>query len=165
MARSRSSRSLTRRGVALAAWMAIAAGSTDAGAQNVDRNPLGKATRLTCSFAVTASGAWKSGVPQAQVQQEAQTVGFLKIDLDSGTAEVDAAAGPLDIVALLTPSSVHFLERSFQGNLTVTSVFAPAANGKYRAVRSRHDYLMMAIPGFVAEPTVQQRYGECEIVP
>ena len=36
------------------------------------------------------------------------------------------------------------------------------AKGKYRAVRARHDYLMMAIPGFVAQPTVQQRYGTCE---
>jgi len=136
---------------------------TAAAQQNTDKNPLGKVTKLTCVFTVAAEGAWKAGVPQAQVKAEEQKVGFLKIDLDSGTAEVDAAAGPLDIIALLTPSSVHFLERSFQGNLTSTSVFAPAdARGKYRAVRSRHDYLMMSIPGFVAQPTVQQRYGECE---
>ncbi len=167
MARSRSSRPTSFLCAALlATGMALGPAAANVGAQNTDRNPLGKVTKLKCSFAVTASGAWKGGVPQAQVQPEMQSVGFLKIDLDSGTAEVDAASGPLDIVALLTPSSVHFLERSFQGNLTATSVFTPAdAKGKYRAVRSRHDYLAMALPGFVAEPTVQQRYGECEVVP
>lgn len=167
MARSRSSSAASWRcAVALAAGLASWPGAIGVVAQNTDRNPLGKVKALKCAFAVTASGAWKDGSPQAEVQAEAQSMGFLKIDLDSGTAEVDAAAGPLDIVALLTPSSVHFLERSFQGNLTVTSVFAPAdGKGKYRAVRSRHDYLMMSIPGFVAQPTVQQRYGECEAVP
>ncbi len=167
MARSRSSRPASFLcGVALAAGMVVGPAAADMHAQNTARNPLGKITKLACSFVVAASGVWKGGVPQAQVQPDVQSVGFFKIDLDSGTAEMDAAAGPLDIVALLTPSSVHFLERSFQGNLTVTSVFAPPdAKGKYRAVRSRHDYLMMAIPGFVAEPTVQQRYGECEAVP
>lgn len=167
MARSRSSSAaLFLCGVGFLIGMLLGPSVADLRAQNTDRNPLGKVTKLTCSFAVMAAGAWKGGVPQAQVQSEVQSVGFLKIDLDSGTAEVAAAAGPLDIVALLTPSSVHFLERSFQGNLTVTSVFVPAdAKGKYRAVRSRHDYLAMALPGFVAEPTVQQRYGECEVVP
>ena len=35
-------------------------------------------------------------------------------------------------------------------------------DARLRAVRSRHDYLQMAIPGFVAEPNVSQHYGECE---
>jgi hypothetical protein len=132
-------------------------------AQNTERNPLGKLTHLKCTFTVTASASWKAGPPEVQVKSEELSVAFAKIDLDSGTAEVEAAGGAIDVVALLTGSSVHILERSFQGNLTVTSIFAPAnARGKFRAVRSRHDYLMMNIPGFVAEPTVQQRSGECE---
>ena len=132
-------------------------------AQTAERNPLGKAKHLKCSFTVTASASWKGGPPQVQVKAEDLSVSFTAIDLDGGTAEVESAGGAVDVVALLTGSSVHILERSFQGNLTVTSVFAPAdARGKFRAVRSRHDYLMMNIPGFVADPTVQQRSGECE---
>jgi hypothetical protein len=132
-------------------------------AQSTDRNPLGKLKHLKCSFSVTASASWKGGPPQVQVKPEELSVSFTAIDLDGGTAEVEAAGGTIDVVALLTGSSVHILERSFQGNLTVTSIFAPAdTRGKFRAVRSRHDYLMMNIPGFVAEPTVQQRAGECE---
>ncbi len=136
------------------------------GAQSPDKNPLGKIKHLRCSFTVTASGTWKGAPPQAQVKAEDLSVTFSAIDPDGGTAEVEAAGGQIDVVALLTGSSLHLLERSFQGNLTVSSVFAPAdAKGKFRAVRSRHDYLMMNIPGFVVEPTVQQRYGECEAVP
>lgn len=132
-------------------------------AQSPERNPLAKVKQLRCTTSLTASATWKAGTPQAQLKEEALSVAFEKIDVDGSTAEMEAASGPIEVVALLTGSSMHFLERSFQGNLTVTSVFAPPdAKGKYRAVRSRHDYLMMAIPGFVAEPTVQQRYGECE---
>ncbi len=63
----------------------------------------------------------------------------------------------------LTVSSLHFLERSMLGSVNLTSVFADETpQGKLRAVRSRHEYLQMTVPGFVAEPTVSQYYGECE---
>lgn len=136
------------------------------GAQSPERNPLAKVKHLKCVVSVTAAGGWKGGVAQAQVTPEELSFEISAIDLDDGTAEVLSAGGPVHITALLTGSSVHFLERSFQGNLTVTSVFPPAdAKGRYRAVRSRHDYLVMNIPGFIAEPTVQQRYGACETFP
>jgi hypothetical protein len=44
----------------------------------------------------------------------------------------------------------------------VTVLAQKSPKGTLRAVRSRHDYLQMAIPGFVAEPNVSQHYGECE---
>ena len=49
------------------------------------------------------------------------------------------------------------------GSLTMITVLSQKGpKGTLRAVRSRHDYLQMAIPGFVAEPNVSQHYGECE---
>lgn len=150
--------------VAAAALLALMAGS--ASAQNTDKNPLGVVKHLKCAFSVTAAGSWKGGAAAGQVKDEALDVEIVKIDVEDGTAQFVGATGPVHVTALLTGSSVHFLERAFQGNLTVTTVFAPADKaGKFKAVRSRHDYMLMNIPGFVAEPTVQQRYGACEASP
>jgi len=67
------------------------------------------------------------------------------------------------VTALLTVSSLHFMERTVTGTLNVTTVFVPAGeNTPLRAVHSRHDYLPMSIPGFVSEPTVSQSYGTCD---
>jgi len=80
-------------------------------------------------------------------------------DIDGGTARI----GTTHTTALLTQNSVHFMERTMAGSLTMVTVLAQKSpKGTLRAVRSRHDYLQMAIPGFVAEPNVSQHYGECE---
>ena len=54
------------------------------------------------------------------------------------------------------------MERTLQGSLSVTTVFSiESTPGKLRAVRSRHEYLKISLPGFVSEPAVSQYYGEC----
>jgi hypothetical protein len=137
-------------------------GSRGPYAQGQDKNPLARVKTLKCRFSVYASGNWKSGDPQGQMKAEEVVLQVEGIDAQEGTAQI-VGAGPTHITALLTASSLHLLERSMAGNLTVTTVFAQSnAKGKLRAVRSQHDYIQMAIPGFVAEPTVTQRYGECE---
>lgn len=83
------------------------------------------------------------------------------IDAQEGTAHLPGAPG--DITAVLTANSLHFLDRSFLGNLTVMTVFnRESPKGKFRSVRSRHDYTPINIPGLVTEPTVTQTYGSCE---
>jgi hypothetical protein len=131
-------------------------------AQSPDKNPLAKVKSLKCTFSVYASGNWKTGDPQGQIKTEDVVLEIEGIDAEEGTAQI-VGAGAVHITALLTASSLHLLERSMAGNLTVTTVFAqPNARGKLRAVRSQHDYIQMNIPGFPSEPTVTQRYGECE---
>ena len=132
-------------------------------AQNTDKNSLARVKSLKCTFSVYASGNWKTAEPQGQIKAEDVALEIDGIDAEEGTAQI-VGAGAIHITALLTGSSLHLLERSMAGNLTVTTVFAQAnAKGKLRAVRSQHDYIQMNIPGgYVSEPTVTQRYGECE---
>jgi hypothetical protein len=130
--------------------------------KNPDKNPLALVRSLKCTFPVSATGTWKGGVaqpPQTRTEETAFEVD--SIDAQEGSARL-VAADPVYVTALLTASSMHFMERTLQGSLTVTTVFSlENAPGKLRAVRSRHDYLKMSLPGYVSEPTVSQHYGEC----
>ncbi len=130
--------------------------------KNPEKNPLAQVKSLKCSFPVSAVAVWKGGAPQAP-QTKTDEIAFEvdSIDAQEGSARL-VAADPVYITALLTASSMHFMERTLQGSLTVTTVFSlEASPGKLRAVRSRHDYLKMSLPGYVSEPTVSQYYGEC----
>ena len=82
-----------------------------------------------------------------------------------GTAEVAGTAGKAFVSAVLSGWSLYFVENGV-GQLNVTTVFAQeSAPGKLKAVHSRHGYLQMQVGKFIAEPSVSQNYGECEIVP
>jgi hypothetical protein len=124
------------------------------------KSPLAGITKLTCSFPVAVTGSWKDWTAKAELQQGPPlTLVIEEIDIDGGTARI----GTTHTTALLTQNSVHFMERTMAGSLTMITVLPQKSpKGTLRAVRSRHDYLQMAIPGFVAEPNVSQHYGECE---
>ena len=124
------------------------------------KNALADIRVLKCSFPVAATGSWKEWTPKAEIEPgPALTLVIDDIDIDGGTARI----GTTHTTALLTQNSVHFMERTMAGSLTMITVLAQKGpKGTLRAVRSRHDYLQMAIPGFVAEPNVSQHYGECE---
>ena len=133
-------------------------------AQSTDKNPLALIKSLKCTFPVYAVGSWKNAEPQAQIKQAAQfSLTIDQIDTDSGSGRVTGTSGPVEVTALLTVSSLHFMERSVTGTLNITTVFVSEGGAKkFRAVHSRHDYLPMSIPGFQSEPTVSQNYGMCE---
>ena len=68
------------------------------------------------------------------------------------------------MTAVLSGWSLYFVENSF-GQLNLTTVFAQEAGPKrLKAVHSRHGYLQMTVGKFIAEPSVSQNYGDCEIV-
>jgi hypothetical protein len=132
-----------------------------AGAQGGEKkNALETIRMLQCSFPVSASGSWKDWTPKAAIQPGPElSLVIDDIDIEGGTARI----GTTHTTALLTQNSVHFMERTMAGSLTMITVLSQKSpKGTLRAVRSRHDYLQMAIPGFVAEPNVSQHYGECE---
>jgi hypothetical protein len=134
-------------------------------AQTTDKNPLASVKSLKCRFPVYTVGSWKNGEPKAEVRQAQEfSLDIDEIDTDGGVARVSGTSGPTHVTALLTISSLHFMERTVTGTLTITTVFASeTVPRKYRAVHSRHDYLPMSLPGFVSEPSVSQNYGECEV--
>lgn len=143
----------------------VVSGFSPAVAQSTDKNPLASVKSLKCRFPVYTVGSWKNGEPKAEVKQaQGFSLDIDEIDADGGTARVTGTAGPTHVIALLTISSLHFMERTVTGTLTITTVFSSdSAAKKFRAVHSRHDYLPMSLPGYVSEPSVSQNYGECEV--
>jgi hypothetical protein len=144
--------------------VAILASAHAGSAQNVERNPLARIKSVKCRFPVYSTGSWKNGEPQAQVKQPQEfSIEIDQIDAEGGTARAFGTSGAVHVTALLTVSSLHFMERTVAGTLNITTIFAPdGGSGKLRAVHSRHSYLQMSIPGFVSEPSVSQNYGTCE---
>jgi|SRR5438034_4778790 len=138
--------------------------ASDAFAQKTEGNPLAVIKTLKCRFPVYSVASWKGGEPQAQVKQGQQfSLEIDEIDAEGGTGRVTGTGGPVHVTALLTVSSLHFMERTVTGTLNITTVFAPeGASLTLRAVHARHDYLPMSIPGFVSEPSVSQSYGLCD---
>ena len=136
-------------------------------AQTTDKNPLAQVKALKCRFAVYASGAWSKTTQEAsaQVRQPEQlSLEIDDIDTDSGSGRVTGTAGPSEVTALLTISSLHFMERSVTGTLNITTVFSGEPGAKtFRAVHTRHDYLPLSLPGYVSDPSVSQHYGICEM--
>jgi len=137
-------------------------------AQSTDKNPLAGVKAMKCRFSIYASGAWSKQTqePGAQIRQpETLTLDIDEIDTDSGSGRVTGTAGPAEVTALLTLSSLHFMERSVTGTLNITTVFSGAEGAKtFRAVHTRHDYLPLSLPGFVSDPSVSQHYGICDTV-
>ena len=136
-------------------------------AQSTDKNPLTGVKALKCRFSVYSSGAWgkQTQEPSAQIRQpETLTLEIDEIDTDSGSGRVTGTAGPAEVTALLTLSSLHFMERSVTGTLNITTVFSGAEGAKtFRAVHTRHDYLPLSLPGYVSDPSVSQHYGICDV--
>ncbi len=151
--------------VVLAAALVFA--SAHAGlAQSTENNPLAKVKKLKCQFSIYSSGSWKALDAQAQIRQpETLSLEIDEIDTDSGSGRVTGTSGPADVTALLTISSLHFMERSVTGTLNITTVFSGDPDATvFRAVHARHDYLPMSLPGYKSEPSVSQHYGTCESI-
>lgn len=145
---------------------ALAYAPVTIGAQTADPpNPLTKIKALNCRFPVAVSGTWKDGVPAAQTRTQELLISVESIDATDGTAEVRGTAGRSFVSAVLSGWSLYFVENGV-GQLNVTTVFAQEASpGKFKAVHSRHGYLQMQVGKFVAEPSVSQNYGECQVAP
>ena len=128
-------------------------------------NPLKTVKALKCRFPVAVAGTWKNGEAVATPRTQELLINVTEIDVSDGTAEVAGTAGKAFVSAVLSGWSLYFVENGV-GQLNVTTVFAQeTAPGKLKAVHSRHGYLQMQVGKFIAEPSVSQNYGECEIVP
>src|SRR5215510_10850052 len=137
-----------------------------AAAQTADPpNPLTSLKGLKCRFPAATSATWKGGEPVAQTKMQEMLFTISAIDVQDGTAEFTGTAGRAYVTAVLSGWSIYFVENAV-GQLNVTTVFAQEASpGKLKAVHSRHGYLQMQVGKYIAEPSISQNYGDCEIVP
>lgn len=126
-------------------------------------NPLAQVKALKCQFPSVTSAVWKNGEPQVQTKTQDMRFDISAIDVQDGTAEFLGTAGRAYVTAVLSGWSLYFVE-SAVGQLNVTTVFSQETSPrKLKAVHSRHGYLQMQVGRFIAEPSVSQNYGECEI--
>jgi hypothetical protein len=139
--------------------LALLAAQGRAGAQD----QLTGLKKLRCTFSAAAAGTWVDGVAKADVKPAKLVVGFDSIDVSDGTADTIGQFGPLHITVRLTGTTLHFMHMDSGGALYLTTVFAPGkdklADGKLRAVHTRHEYTEVSLPGFTSRP--EQYYGEC----
>ena len=127
-------------------------------------NPLPSIKALSFRFPAATSAGGKAGAPVAQTKTQEMQFTISNIDVQDGTAEFMGTAGRSYVTAVLSGWSVYFVESSV-GQLNVTTVFAQEASAKkLKAVHSRHGYLQMQVGRYIAEPSVSQNYGDCEIV-
>ena len=127
-------------------------------------NPLTQIKALKCSFPSATSAVWKEGAPEPKTKTQDMRFEITAIDVGDATAEFTGTAGRAYVTAVLSGWSLYFVE-SAVGQLNVTTVFSQEASPKkLKAVHSRHGYLQMQVGRFIAEPSVSQNYGECEVV-
>ena len=124
---------------------------------------LASVKALRCTFAKSATGSWsKTGVATAAVKPSALVLRFDSIDFDDGTAQLRTGKVANEVVAKMAEGYVHFMQVFRTGPLYTTTVFDKDANGKLKAVHSRHEYFAVPLAGSTSSP--EQYYGECEVV-
>jgi hypothetical protein len=123
---------------------------------------LAAAKALRCTFARNATGSWsKAGAATAVVKPSTLVLRFDSIDFDDGTAQLRTGKVSNEVVVKMAEGYVHFMQVFRTGPLYTTTVFDKDANGKLKAVHSRHEYFAVPLAGSTSRP--EQYYGECEV--
>lgn len=123
---------------------------------------LAAAKALRCTFARNVTGSWtKAGAPQAVLKPATLVLRFDSIDFDDGTAQLRTGSVGSEVVVRMAEGYVHFMQTFRTGPLYMTTVFDKDANGKLKAVHSRHEYFAVPLPSATSSP--EQYYGECEV--
>ncbi|HEU4619251.1 MAG TPA: hypothetical protein VFV10_14520 [Gammaproteobacteria bacterium] len=123
---------------------------------------LEKATRVDCTFTALATGNWDGAKPKATVSAAKLETAFVDIDVDGGTAESAGDLGKTFIVVRYREGYLHFMEMSDSGPLRVTTVLAQeSANGRLKAVQTRHEYTAVSLPGYTSRP--EMYVGDCAV--
>jgi hypothetical protein len=118
------------------------------------------AKKLNCAFATLATGNWNGAKASAAVTETLLEVTFSEIDVDSGTAEADGGFGAAFISVRYSHGYLHFMQMSDAGPLHITTVLATqSANGRFKAMHTRHEWSPAIVPGFTSRP--EMYIGDC----
>lgn len=137
------------------------AGTASAQSGELERRLAG-ASRIECRFDVVATGRWEDDAPGADVASaELETV-FFDINVEEGTADAEGDFGATFIVVRHAGGYLHFMQMSDAGPLHLTTVLAQeTADGRLKAVHTRHEYSRTALPGFTSRP--EMYVGDCAL--
>ena len=139
-----------------AAWAGLAA-QTPAG------SALLTVSELRCDFRYMAVSNWADQGPTLEAMPARLSLRFTAIRAQDGSADAEGGFGSPHVTALLAGRHLHFFQTTQIGTLYATTVFdEPDANGRLRAVHSRHEVTDVSVPGFTSKP--EQYYGQCAVV-
>lgn len=152
------------RPTSLACVTALIAGHIgDASAQARDlQQRLSAATRIDCTFTAVATGTWEDDAASAAVEPVELEASFFDIRASEGTAEAEGPFGATFIVVRYARDYLHFLQMSDAGPLHLTTVLAQeSADGRMKAVHTRHEYSPIELPGYTSRP--EMYVGDCAV--
>lgn len=116
---------------------------------------------LRCTFSTVIQGDWEGGrLSTSKDDNQSFVLHFDGIDLAKKKARLIGNLGADDVVVMLTPRSLTFLEMTPSGNLNFTTVFPSYRKGSqdFIAVTSRH-LILDGIPDDYPFPS--QHHGSC----
>ena len=123
---------------------------------------LENAKRVECRFTQKATGDWKEGVAQLEVEPADLETTFFDIVVDEGTAEAEGRFGASFIVVRYEYIYLHFMQSFSSGPLYVTSVMAQETTpGRLMAVQTRSEFSPARVPGFTSRP--EMYLGDCAV--
>lgn len=140
--------------------------ATPSGAQSQSAAALEKklvaAKSLDCSFTTLVTGNWDGAKTSAAPTPATLTLKYHDIDVDEGTAEADAGFGAAFIIVRHAHGYLHLMLMSDAGPLHLTTVLAsPTANGRFKAMHTRHEFSPAIVPGFTSRP--EMYVGDCAV--
>ena len=138
-------------------------GESPASAQSAPAVPgLETVKSLKCGFprSVTVTEPWTDTLPDVQVSDSPTNLIFQldSIDVKSGRARLIGNLSAYDVSVIYHVGNLHIIESSASGSMHLLTVFPPEEGGAFRAVYSRHSFLVV-VPGIVAS----QNYGNCQV--
>ena len=132
-------------------------------AQDDLKGKLATVKSVKCTFPLMAVGTWGSNQPEAKVKPSTLVLEFEGINADEGTAQLKSSYGQYDITVRYAEGYLHFIQSFLNGPLYTTTILEKkTANGKLKAMHSRHEFTDFALTGYTSSP--EQYYGECEIL-
>jgi len=148
--------------VAAALLQSATAGAQSAAqSQALEKRLLG-AKKLNCTFSALATGNWDGAKASLAVTPAKLEVKFSDIDVDEGTAEADGGFGQSFISVRYAHGYLHLMQISDAGPLYITTVLATAtANGRFKAIHTRHEWSPAMVPGFTSRP--EMYVGDCAV--
>jgi hypothetical protein len=111
---------------------------------------------IVCNFPGGNFASIESGRFVSKSVDDRMALTYGAIDPSTGTAQMIGNVGSADVLLLAEKSSLHFLERTGAGNLTITTVYLRGDARSFSAVHSRH-------VGTSKDPLVSQYLGSCDV--
>lgn len=150
-------------GAAFAALVQTAPSGAQTAAQSAAlEKRLLAAKKLSCTFSTLTTGNWEGAKATATVTASKLEVKFSDIDVDEGTAEADGGFGNSFISVRYSHGYLHLMQMSDAGPLYITTVLATqTANGRFKAMHTRHEWSPAIVPGFTSRP--EMYVGDCAL--